>query len=116
MKEETLFQAMKARNVEIMHRPYAGSYYLKKGLAHGDIMIFRDWYKNGVMHRIGIESYLVFANYRKFHIFPAYLVEKPLPKTEFAGINVSIARNPIELTKYLFPMNWKVEVKPAGCQ
>ncbi len=78
-------------------------------------MIFTDWYNNGIMHRIGMESYLFFIHYRKFHIFPSRLVQKPMPKLEFAGLNISTPREGIEMQKYLYPLNWMAEVKPDGC-
>ncbi len=115
ISEKKLVQAFKSKNVSIMYRPYSGSYYLKKGTAHGDLLIFRDWYRNGVMHRIGFESYMLFIHYRKFHIFPSRLVEKPLPKLQFSGLNVSCPREGIEIQKYMYPVNWKSEIKPDGC-
>ena len=110
VREENIFKAFESNGIKIIYRPYAGNYRVSKGGAEGDLMIFRN--NNGVMQRVGFESYLLFVHYRKFHSFPANLVEKPLPGLEFAGENISAPHRGIELQKYLYPTSWWKVVKP----
>ena len=112
---EDLFKEFNKRGIRIEYRPYAGIYKLWKGTITGDIIIFRDYYNNGIMRRIGIESWLLFGHYRYYQQFPKRLVEKPLPLMTFAGFNYSVPREGIEIQKYLYPRNWWKEIVPPDC-
>ncbi len=90
-----------------------GGYRVTRGKARGDLMVFRNF--SGTMKRVGIESYLFSLNYKMHHSFPARLIEKPLPTSEFCGLNFSVPRNGIEIQRYHYPHDWWLEKKPTGC-
>ena len=93
-----------------------GFYRLRKGsYARADLMIFDDYYNNGVMTRIGIESYFVWLHYRRYHTFPAKFLATPLPTINISGLNISIPREGKTIIKLLYPDDYWKEVKPYGC-
>jgi len=111
---ELLIEKFKQRNIDISYRLWFGTYRVTRGTARGDLMVFRKSFF-GDMWRTGIEPWVFFVNYRRFHTFPAALVEQPLPKTLFAGVNISVPRHGIEIQKHFYPHDWWIESKPRGC-
>ena len=81
-----------------------------------DVMPFYDYWRDGMMRRRGIESWVFFINYRVHHTFPARLVSKPLPVLSFGGRNVTVPRGGIEIQKYLYRGDWYKVVPPLGCR
>eukprot|EP00795_Rhopilema_esculentum_P013662 gene13662-4565_t len=111
--EDKLLSDFKAKGIKILYRPWFGAYRITRGRSRGDLMIFKNY--SGTMNRVGIESYAFFVNYRKHHIFPAHLIEKPLPTLKFCGIKMFAPRGGIELQKYHYRNDWWLEKKPNGC-
>jgi len=99
--------------IEFFYQRWSGNYKVKKGKMTGDLMLYVK--QRGMIHRIGIESWLCFVHYRYYHIFPLRLIEKPLPKLQFGNVAYSVPREGIELQKYLYPSSWKKVVSPKGC-
>lgn len=111
----TLKRKFNERNINISYRLWLGTYRVTRGdTARGDLMVFRKSLF-GYMWRTGIEPWVFFVNYRRFHTFPASLIQEPLPKMEFAGVNISVPREGIEIQKYFYPHDWWKESKPRGC-
>eukprot|EP00794_Sanderia_malayensis_P017352 gene17352-19085_t len=86
---------------------------LRKGISRDDLMTFKDY--DGTMKRVGIESYVFFADYQHYHNFTTRLLKKPLPTLEFCGVSFSVPRNGLEIQKYHYPDDWWQEKKPKGC-
>ena len=81
---------------------------------HVDLMAFYDY--GGWMKRRGLETWLMYINYMKYHTFPTRLVEEPLPTVPFGDGQMPVPREGIEIQKYLYPHDWWKTVKPAGCR
>jgi len=78
-----------------------------------DLMIF---HKSGnMMIRRGWLTWLFPLQYKKYHSFPAKLVEHPLPKSLFGFFNISVPGDGSKILKYIYPDDWWRVVKPAGC-
>ena len=103
------------RGIVMYYQYYAGNYKVSHGNMTGDLMIFRDYYNDGVMRRIGFESWLLFIHYRYYHQFPKRLIRLPLNTIKFAGLNFFVPRGGVEIQKHFYPRNWWKEVIPAGC-
>ena len=112
--EKDFLAAFRQKNIEIHYRIWLGTYRVTRNTARGDLMIFRRTFFHE-MSRTGIEPWVFFVNYRRFHTFPAALVSKPLPKLEFAGVNISVPRKGMEVQKHFYPDDWWKESKPMGC-
>lgn len=105
-----------ARGMKIWYRLWLGTYRVTRGdFARADLMIFRHTYIGNSMCRTGLEPWILFVNHFRFHTFPAYLIEQPLATRRFAGVNISIPNNGIEIQKHFYPYDWWKEVKPRGC-
>ncbi|KXJ23769.1 uncharacterized protein LOC110249975 [Exaiptasia diaphana] len=113
--EQEVKDKFKAFDINCYYSYRFGFYRVTRGSARGDLMIFRDYYNNGWMHRIGVEAYLAFVNYRKFHVFPAHLVKLPLDSSPFGRVNVSIPHGGVEIQRYFYPHDWWKISKPGGC-
>lgn len=113
--EKALFEEFNKKDIYIAYHNYAGNYKVEKGHMTGDLMIFRDYYNNGIMRRTGFESWMFFVHYRYYHQFPNTLIKKPLPTMEFAGENFFVPRGGIEIQKHHYPNNWWKEMAPIGC-
>lgn len=112
--EITLAFAKESINAKYWHQN--GFYRLRKGnYARADLMIFDDYYNNGIMTRIGIESYFAWLHYRRYHSFPAKFLTMPLPTIKISGLNMSIPREGKTVMKLLYPDDYWKEVKPHGC-
>ena len=114
-----LTRTFEQKNIRLTWSYYAGNYKVfsttKDGNgASGDLMLFRDFYGNGVMRRIGFESWLLPVHYRHYHQFPAELVRKPLTSVQFAGRMFSVPHGGVEMKKYMYPTNWWKEIKPPS--
>lgn len=107
-------RAFHKKNINIYYRLWHGTYRVQRDTARGDLMVFRKTIFDN-MCRTGIETWLFFINHKQFHTFPASLMEKPLPVTLFAGVNISIPRSGIEIQKHFYPHDWWREMKPVGC-
>ncbi|XP_065661062.1 uncharacterized protein RT0683 [Hydra vulgaris] len=102
-------------NIKMKYVYYSGVYKVYFGTMTGDIMVFKDYYNDGIMRRIGIESWLLFIHYRFYHQYPKRLTQKPLGKKKFAGLLFNVPHQGVEIQKYLYPNNWWVELKPPNC-
>lgn len=80
---------------------------------HVDLMAFYNY--NGWMKRRGLESWLMFINFNKYHTFPARLVESPLPRVQFGSNALPVPREGIEIQKYCYPHDWWKVVRPVRC-
>ena len=78
-------------------------------------MVFKDYYNTGWMHRVGLESYVFFMNYRYTHMFPAHLIKLPMPKVKFGKKTISVPHGGIEIQKYHYPDDWWLVKRPLGC-
>lgn len=113
--EEEMVKSFAPYGINCYYSFRGGFYRVTRGTARGDIMVYRDFYNNGVMHRIGVEAYIFFINYRHFHAFPARLVQLPMPTMQFGRVNVSVPHEGVELQKYHYPNDWWKVGKPHGC-
>ena len=112
--EERLLHEFQKKNIKIHYRLWFGTYRVVRDSARGDLMVYRrNWFENCV--RLGIESWVFFLNYRKYHTFPCYLIEKPLPYLPFSHVNFTVPRQGVEIQKHFYPNDWWVESKPSGC-
>lgn len=113
--EEEIINEFKTYGIKCYYSYRFGFYRVTRDTARGDIMIYRDFYNSGWMHRTGWEAYLFFVNYRHFHMFPAKLVNLPMPVIKFGHCNISIPHGGVELQKYHYPNDWWLVGKPRGC-
>ena len=114
-KSSEISSAFKEHGIGCYYNYLGGFYRVTNASARGDIMVFQDFYDNGWMHRVGLESYLFFINYRYMHMFPALLVEPPLPQVRFGSRMISVPRGGLEIMKYHYPEDWWLVKKPPGC-
>ena len=103
------------KEIKIEYNSYGGFYKVRKRMASGDLMIFSEYYNDGVMRRTGFESWIFFIQYRWYHQFPARLIKKPLPLHSFVGTDLPVPREGNEIQKYFYPNNWWIETVPKGC-
>ena len=90
-------------------------YYFTRGkFAQVDIDIFYNFH--GWMQRAGLVTWLLYYNYQKYHSFPAWMVEDPLPKMTFIDIQIAVPRGGKEILKYLYPNDWQKPFTPAACK
>ena len=108
-------KAFTKRGLSVKYVPLHGRYRATDGHEEIDIMIFVDYWRDGMMRRTGWETWPFFVNYRWHHTFPSWLVEPPLPQVPFAGRNMSVPKGGVEIQKWLFRNNWWKETKPLGC-
>lgn len=114
-QSETFIRAFTKRGLDVKFVPQHGRYRISDGQEEIDVMIFVDYWRDGMMRRTGWETWPFFVNYRWHHTFPAWLVEPPLPKLPFAGRNMSVPKGGVEIQKWLYRNNWWKETKPIGC-
>ena len=112
--ETEFYKKFHDRGIEITYRYWKGEYVVHRNGAHGDIMIFKEYW-TGERGRIGIEPWLFFVHFKYYHQAPARLFVKPLPKLRFAGIDFSVPKDGLEIQKRFYPHDWWKEVKPKGC-
>ena len=91
INQEQLFQAFKGKNISIGYRIWLGSFYVERGDARGDLMVFQETRFNEIW-RTGLEPYVLYLHHSWYHKFPAELIERPLPKVRFAGVEISVPR------------------------
>ena len=111
--EDAMLAQFRSKGIEIFYRPWFGAYRITRRKARGDLMIFRN--TSGTMNRVGIESYVFYVNYQKHHIFPSRLIEGPLPRVKFCGVEMHAPRGGLEFQKYHYRDDWWLEKKPLGC-
>ena len=114
ISKKALYESFLKKNITIYYRHWFGTYRIKRGKARGDLMIFKTSFYNE-MCRTGIEPWLFWYNHKRYHRFPSSLLEQPLPKAKFAGIDLSVPRKGYEIQKYFYPNDWWKETKPKGC-
>ena len=113
--EKSFLEAFREKNIHIYYRHWKGEYVISRNEAHGDLMLFsKTWF--GDRGRTGIEPWLFFVHFRRFHQAPARLFDKPLPALPFLGLNISVPREGMEIQKHFYPKDWWKEVKPKGCE
>lgn len=113
--QQKMFSVFNKRGINIYYRLWFGTYRVERNTARGDLMVFRKTFFNEMV-RTGLEPWVFFLNHRKFHTVPARLFKKPLPQLLFAGVNISVPRNGIEIQKHFYPHDWWKEMKPSGCE
>ena len=89
-------------------------YFTRGKFAQVDIDIFYNFH--GWMQRTGLVTWLLYYNYQKYHSFPAWMVEHPLPQTKFIDIQIAVPRGGKEILKYLYPNDWYRPFTPAACK
>ena len=90
-------------------------YYFTRGkFAQVDIDIFYNFH--GWMQRAGLATWLLYYNYQKYHSFPAWMVQDPLPEMMFIDIQIAVPRGGKEILKYLYPNDWERPFTPAACK
>ena len=114
INQEQLFQAFKGKNISIGYRIWLGSFYVERGDARGDLMVFQETRFNEIW-RTGLEPYVLYLHHSWYHKFPAELIERPLPKVRFAGVEISVPRKKMEIQRYHYPNDWWLQKKPKGC-
>ena len=113
--ENRFLREFKKKNIQIYYRLWFGTYRVVRDTARGDLMVYRrNWFDSCV--RLGIESWIFFINYRKYHTFPCRLIEKPLPTLLFSHVNFTVPRQGNEIQKHFYPEDWWIENKPPGCR
>ena len=114
INQEELIKSFDKKNITIYYRIWLGSYYIERENARGDLMVFQKTIFNEIW-RTGLEPYIFYLHHSWYHRFPAELLEKPLPKVRFAGVEVSVPRGKFLIQKYHYPNDWWMEKKPKGC-
>lgn len=104
-----------SKNISIYYSTWGGYYRVTRNGARADLMLFDYFSNNGYIERVGLESYIFYVNYKKMHAFPSRLVQKPLPMLPFAGRDMPVPRDGLEVQKYHYPYDWWKESKPIGC-
>ena len=90
-------------------------YYLTRGeFAQVDIDIFYNFH--GWMQRAGLATWFLYYNYQKYHSFPAWMVEHPLPEMKFIDIQMAVPRGGMDILKHLYPNDWNRPFTPAACK
>ncbi|XP_066932400.1 uncharacterized protein [Clytia hemisphaerica] len=112
--EQKLYKELQKKNIKIYYRLWFGTYRVTRDTARGDLMIYRRNYFDTCV-RLGMESWVFFVNYRKYHQFPCRLIKKPLPSMKFSKVNFTVPREGNEIQKHFYPEDWWVESKPSGC-
>lgn len=114
----TIERVFAKRNFSVAYQGWGGLYKFRRGDVFIDGMLFRDYYGTGWMYRVGIESWVLFLNYRWHHNFPARLVKTPptLPRMKFGSTRLPVPREGIELQRYHFRDDWNVEKYPPSCR
>ncbi|XP_028408020.1 uncharacterized protein LOC114530626 [Dendronephthya gigantea] len=104
------------RGIEVYDMTWMSScYYFTRGkFAQVDIDIFYNFH--GLMQRSGLITWLLYYNYKKYHSFPEWMVEKPLPKMQFIDVQIEVPRGGMEILKYLYPNDWERPFTPAACK
>ena len=114
INQEELIKSFDKKNITIYYRIWLGSYYIERENARGDLMVFQKTIFNEIW-RTGLEPYIFYLHHSWYHRFPAELLEKPLPKVQFAGVEVFVPRGKFLIQKYHYPNDWWMEKKPKGC-
>lgn len=112
---KNFLRAFTKRGLAVRFVHQHGRYRVSDGQEEVDIMIFVDYWRDGMMRRTGWETWPFFVNYRWHHTFPAWLVNPPLPQLPFAGRNMTVPRGGVEIQKWLYRNNWWKETRPIGC-
>lgn len=86
------------------------SYKFERDKGAVDLMIYYeygDW-----MKRRGWEPWILSVHYNLHHTFPKHVIEnKPLPELEFGWFNMPVPQYGIEIMKYMYRYDWRVEYK-----
>ena len=115
INEDQFLQAFKKKNINIYYRYWLGTYRVTRGKARGDLMVFRKTYLSDDMCRTGLEPWFFFVNHNRYHRFPSRLVKQPLPRVKFAGTDMPVPHEGVEIQKHFYPHDWQTETKPSGC-
>ncbi|KJE93790.1 hypothetical protein CAOG_04534 [Capsaspora owczarzaki ATCC 30864] len=113
---DAFFAACRAEGLRVDYRGWGGFFRIENDRSRSDLMLFTDYWGNGWMNRMGIESWLFFINYWTYHIFPAALVRDPLPEYKFGRLQMTSTHDGIQVLKYHYPHDWEREVRPTGCE
>ena len=105
-----------ARDITVNDKMSMSScYYFTRGsFAQVDIDIFYNYH--GWMQRTGLVTWFLYYNYQKYHTFPAWMVEHPLPKMQFVDLQMAVPRGGKAILKYLYPNDWDKPFIPVACQ
>ena len=100
--EEEIVDAFRQRGTRyeesISTRGRSTVYYKKERV---DVMPFYDYWRDGWMRRRGVESWVIFINYRRFHTFPSRLVRQPLAVAPFSGRNIECSARRVQSVEVL---------------
>lgn len=97
-----LRRAFALHQVNVDYDSRAGAITLRKGEAYAVCYEYFDFYRTGVHHRTGWNSYYKWLTYRlKYSISPNHL-RQPLASVEFGGLNMSAPHNPDELLSQFY--------------
>lgn len=80
-----------------------------------DLLVYKEWWFNGYMHRVGWDAWWMWYRNINTMTFPARLVKGTLPTMEFIGVQWPVPKEGIEIQKYHYANNWWKESKPLGC-
>lgn len=64
----------------------------------------------GVVQRTGLESWLFFINYNKYHSFSSSFLEPALPWVKFGGLDIHVPRGGLEILRLIYPTHWNENV------
>ncbi|XP_065659349.1 ribitol 5-phosphate transferase FKRP isoform X3 [Hydra vulgaris] len=112
---DKMIDAFIKKDIKLEYSAYGGFYKVRRHNVSGDLMVFSEYYQDGIMRRTGFESWIFFIQYRWYHQFPSYLIKKPLPLHQFIGKDLPVPRDGIEIQKHFYPNNWWKETIPEGC-
>lgn len=97
-----LRRAFALHRVSVGYDGRAGAYTLHKGTAFAICYEYYDFYKTGVVHRIGWESYYKWLTYRLKHSIAPIHIALPLASVEFGGLNLSVPHNAQDLLNQFY--------------
>jgi hypothetical protein len=96
--------------------PHFGQYTIDFGRAKARLVLFKDWSnKLGWLMYRRMGTWIKFWNWQH-ETFPRFLMEPPLKKGKFMGLDLPVPREGFEIQKYLYPNSWWVEIVPFECQ
>lgn len=74
------------------------------------IKVYSFYNSNGVVQRMGLQSWLFFINYKKYHTFPSSFLEPALPRVRFGTLDIHVPRGGLEILRYIYPTHWNDNV------
>lgn len=121
VEEATMIRVFRREGVSLSYSSSSGEYDVRLATSEETrlkLYLFEMDPEGEELRRVGWKHRILPPNSCTItQCFPSHLVDKPLPTTEFSGLQIPIPREEIEIQKYHFPDDWwKNDRSPPECR